>query len=126
MKYLVKVWESEYDREEGISNIEGYNLSLETALELCKKTVDLGLAVVAEVLTENEEECIITYEGKGSNNTSSKLFIELCSDCMTKIPSNKSDILDGVVELIPIEVDIKGCTNHYQEFDVKNGILMYM
>lgn len=126
MKYLVKVWQSEYDREKGISNIKGYNLSLETALELCKKIVDLGLTVFAEVLTENGEECIITYEGKESNNTSSKLCIELCSDCMAKIPSNKSDILDGVVELIPIEVDIKGCNNHYKEFDVKNGILMYI
>ena len=130
MKYLVKIWEDDYCRDQGISDIEGTDLSLENALDLCKETVDSGLAVVAEVLTEDEEQCLVTYEAENSD-TSNKLFVELCKECIDNLKehnpyTHEDNSPVSLDEMILIKVDVKDCNNHNKNLEIKNGIWKYI
>ena len=125
MKYLVKKWTNNYNRKQGISDVEQTNLSLKEALKLCKKIVDDGYAVVAEVLTiEDNQQCIVTYD---QTDISNKLFLELCKECIEDLDSynpyiHKDKTSVNRDEIITIQVEIKDCNNYEENLGIKNGV----
>lgn len=129
MKYLVKKWTNNYRREEGLSDIEQINLSLEEALKLCKKIVDNGYALSAEVLTMehgNDQQCIATYDKTDIKN---RLFLELCNGCIKDLDEYNPYIREDKApvdkcEIVTIRVNLEDCNNNEKNLGIKSGIWM--
>lgn len=123
MKYLVKYWENEYRRDQGISDILIKDININDAVKEATSIVKSGRAVCSEILNQFDE-CIYTFD---NDNVVDGILIELCKGCIEDLDNYNPYIYDNK-ETIPLDniiiskVGVKYCNNTEHNLGLKNPI----